>query len=171
MLVVVDSRAPLFDGATPARHTQVQMLMRLVELFEQRINGSMGLTERDFASRRPDAQLLLLLSRLIETGLMPRTTNVQTLQGIVRVFARNIDTGYRPVEQYQGRLQLVVVPDGAGDSEATDARAERLLAGWRKFAPAAQLWTGSGNHPTVLQRPHVGRLATLMLTLMKDLQC
>ena len=122
----------------------------------------------DLAPLPPNAQLDLLLDRLIAAKVMHRRTNIQAMRGIVQVFATNINTSYVPAAPYGGTLHLVKVPQSRGaDSPAADVVAlDGEECDWRKFAPAARYWLAPGNHMTMLGAPHVARLGAWLGTLL-----
>ena len=162
-LIVLDSRAP--GQASPARHTRVGMLLRLVELFEMSAGRSMDLCAADLAGLDHEAQLTLLLRRLIGVKLMPANTDLQLIRGLVRVFETNLNTGYAPEGSYPHPVHLVNVA-----SQNTQAQSERedALAGWRRLAPQASVWQSVGNHMTLLSRPHVDALAAWLRPILKE---
>jgi hypothetical protein len=55
----------------------MEMLLKLVELFELTLGQSLALSSADFAARSSEQQLAILLERLIEAKLLPVRTNVQ----------------------------------------------------------------------------------------------
>ncbi len=170
LLVVLDSRAPVPD-AEVARHLgRVEVLLKLVGLFEEKLRRPLHLGAADFEALDPEAQLTLLLARLIESGVMPRGTRIAALRGVVRAFATNVNTRYVLDQPYAGRVHLVAAtPDSHSRSQRLQPT--ELFANWRRCAPATELWTSKGNHMTLLNPPHVGELATWLNPLMKELQC
>ncbi|RSZ55098.1 hypothetical protein EJB06_31225 [Massilia atriviolacea] len=169
-LVVLDSRAPVEASQPPRHYGQVEILVRLVGLFEQKLDGSLRLGEADFAPLDHEARLALLLARLVEAKLMPSGTRITAIRGIVRAFGTNLNTRYVPEQQYDGPLHLAIA---TGPSPAAMGRAEpdELLAGWRRHAPQASVWNSEGNHMTLLSRPYVHSLGDWLSPLMKESQC
>ncbi|MBV8466230.1 MAG: amino acid adenylation domain-containing protein, partial [Burkholderiales bacterium] len=169
-LVVLDSEAPV--GPPPhAPYTRVEMLMRLIDIYEMSLGRSLALSPERLGTLDADAQLSLLHARLVENGVMPRNSNVQTLRGIVRVFATNLNTHYAPKDPYPGTVHLVAAPGyirGATADPGFDP--DTLADAWRRFAPDTRLWVAPGNHMTLLAQPHVNRLAEWMMPLLKEIR-
>ncbi len=148
-LFVLDSEAP--GPNARQRYGRLDMLEKLVELFEMNLDQPLSLSAADFAPLDQEKQLALLLARLVDAKVMPRNTPLQVLRGIVRVFATNLNTQYTPGAPYLGALHLVLVPEAASQ-----------LASWQRFAPAVRYWEGPGNHMTLLSAPHAATLAAWM---------
>ncbi len=167
---VLDSRVPSL-AENRSNYTRIEILERLVQLFELNLPRPLGLKAADFALLEPERQLKLLLSRLIDVKILPPRTTLQAMKGIVRVFASNLNTPYAPAS-YPHRLHLVVAPDAdAGSGSGYVARDPAgVLAGWRGNAPQTQLWQAPGNHLTLLAPDHVGALAAWMRPILLDAQ-
>ncbi|MEJ2075381.1 MAG: amino acid adenylation domain-containing protein [Reinekea sp.] len=143
-LTLVDSRAP--HPAT--EHSDLQVLMRLIQLFEMQ-GTALALTESDMAALQPPQRLRYLHQRLIECGVMSASSRAQDLTAIFRVFAANLRTGYQPESLPEITPSLIL---------AEDAQTDRMT-GWQTLIPAIQLQRGSGNHVQLLKAPHVTLLA------------
>lgn len=160
-LIVLDSDAPATSGYAFDR---VTMLMKLIGLFEMNCGRPIGIDAGDLAALDHEAQLVLLLARLVELRVMPPRTTLQTLRGLVRVFAANLNAPYQPAGTYDGPLHLVLVPDQTPGSMDMD----ELAAHWREHAPRTRLWPGPGNHITLLAAPHVRDLAAYLAPLLRE---
>jgi thioesterase domain-containing protein len=169
-LVVLDAEAPSTEEGQRKRYSRVEMLMELVKVFELKLRRSMSLTAVDFAALDHTQQLKLLLRRSIEMKLLPPRTSIEVLGGIVRLFETNLNTDYVPRGTYSGPLHLVGVSDSERESDHSDKQAD-LVTLWRQHAPECTLWVGPGNHMTLLDPPHVTRLAAWLSALLKDDQC
>jgi thioesterase domain-containing protein len=167
-LVVLDSQAPASKAVARRHYKRVEILIRLVGLFEEKLQRSLSLEAADFEALGHDAQLQLLLERLVEAGVLPPRTRLQTLRGIVRAFGSNVNTRYEPDDTYDGELHLAAA---SPEPAARTARAspDELIARWRRQAPQAHLWTSKGNHMTLLSRPHIHELGNWLSPLMKAL--
>jgi thioesterase domain-containing protein len=165
-LIVLDSHAPTSPRVPQHFHTRVEILQKLVSLFDLHLAQPLGLRAADFEPLDPEQQLKLLLSRLVEARLMPARTSVQALRGIVHVFARNLNADYKPEQPYAGRLHLAVAT--GSPVRGTDPREQALVAasGWRAHAAQANVWHAPGNHLTLLAPPHVEALAAWMRPLL-----
>lgn len=163
-LIVLDSDAP---GEESRHCSRPQTLAKLVEIFQMSVSAPIGLGEADFAALDHEAQLVLLLQRLIAVRLLPPRSGVGLLRGIVRVFGTNLNTRYQPAGSYDGVLHLVAVPAPEHDPAQAYEPGE-LIAGWRRYAPQTRFWAGPGNHMTLLSAPYVGQLAAYLNPLLKE---
>nr|WP_267875255.1 non-ribosomal peptide synthetase [Duganella lactea] len=156
-LMLIDSTPPPDNGLSDRRFTRVQGLLRLTELFELSVGKPLGVAEGDFTGLSGDAQIALLLSKTIASGLVPPKTTLQTLKGVFRAFMAALNTRYEPASAYSGALQLVLaesprhscLPEGAISA----------FARWRRYAPRAAMLESAGNHVTVLHSRNVAELA------------
>ena len=110
-LVVLDSMPPPSLNNPVRRLSRLEVLERLVEIYELNLQRPLGLRAVDLAPLPPNEQLALLLARLIEAKVMHRGASIETMRGIVQVFATNINTYYMPATAYAGTLHLVKVPE------------------------------------------------------------
>jgi thioesterase domain-containing protein len=145
-LYIVDSRGPDTE-ATPRHVDRAAALDMLVELYNMALAHPVRLAPGVFRQLDEAAQLRLLHRELVAAGLFHPNNPVQTLQGVVRVFHRNVDTRYMPACRRAGRTCLVNAVDGEPD------RAQHL-ARWAGLAPAAEPVLLPGNHITMLSGPH-----------------
>ncbi|UUZ50636.1 hypothetical protein LP420_13230 [Massilia sp. B-10] len=70
------------------------MLMRLVGLFDLSAPAPLDIGPHELQGLDHEAQLRLLLTRLIDVRLMHARTSVEVLRGLVRVFETNLNTHY-----------------------------------------------------------------------------
>jgi thioesterase domain-containing protein len=80
----------------------------------------------------------------------------------------SLRTHYIPGKIYQGPVQLVLVDDKKLDREANLMEQERVVKGWKRWAPNLVSACAPGNHMTVLKPPHVHSLARLILGVIND---
>jgi len=164
-LILLDSEAPTPPDAPISRHNRIDMLMALAGLFELSSQQPLGLSAGDFVPLAKYAQLTLLLERLIAVKLMPPRTSLQTLCGIVRVFASNWQTPYTPEQPYLGPLHLFNVAEAGQDGNAEASSQDLRL--WQQYAPHATLNLSPGNHISMLTAPHVSQLAQQLRLLLR----
>jgi arthrofactin-type cyclic lipopeptide synthetase C len=126
----------------------------------------LALTAADFSSLNNEQQLTLLLSRLIEVKLMPSRTTIETLRGIVRVFAINLNTDYIPKGLYPGEIHLVGVANIESNNLDKDDNYPDLITKWQQHASKVTFWEGPGNHMTLLSPTHVLKLADWLSALL-----
>jgi len=167
-LVLLDSRPPSCGDVARRRYTRVEMLSVLIKHFEASSGHSLPIDMQTLGALSNEQQLSRLLEALTATTIMPKTTQLASIAGLVRVFETNLDADYRPDSIYHGNVRLV------GAAEALDIDAEgiapavELLARWRVCAPASSAWRCSGNHLTMLTAPHVLRLAEWLRPQLKN---
>ncbi|QKY12014.1 non-ribosomal peptide synthetase [Janthinobacterium lividum] len=165
-LIVLDSRAPVSPQGKRKFYSRVDMLMHLMGLYELNLGSSMGLRAEDLIGLAPDAQISLMLARLIEHKVFPARTGIAALRAIVRVFAANLNESYQPSEPYAHGMHLVIASDPAqAERQRADYRSE-LVERWRAWAPKVQVWESPGDHFSLLSPPCVQDLAAwLRMTL------
>ena len=145
-LYIVDSRGPDTE-ATPKNVDRAAALDMLVELYNMALAHPVRLPAGTFQKLDATAQLRVLHRELVAAGLFHPNNPVQTLQGVVQVFHRNVDTRYMPAAQRPGRTCLVNAVDGEPDRE-------QHLARWSALAPNAAEVLLPGNHITMLSGAH-----------------
>jgi len=161
-VVLLDSEAPSGTHQIGRPYSRVEILLRLVDLFDLNLTNPIDLSAADFDGLDEEAQINVLLARLISAKLLPPKTAPQIMRGIVRVFSMNINTLYKPAMAYQGSLQIVSIP---GEEKNRRNNTQDILAMWRECAPKANFLMGHGNHITMLSEPNVNRLAAWLRTL------
>ena len=164
--MALDSQSPFGRPAAP-RMARTDMLMRLIELFELSAAAPLKLRRDDLDRLAPEAQLRLLLSRLVEAGVLHARTSLEVLRGLVRVFDTNLNTHYAPPAAYPGKLYLV---EAAERRCGPDVEERREATGWQEHLADVALWTVPGNHNTMLNAPNAGRLAQWLQALIKSLE-
>lgn len=165
-LVALDTESPAVQSERDTSYTRAETMAKLAELFEMGAEQGLHLTAADFSGLDQEAQLSLLLGRLISAKVMPPRTQLQALRGIVRVFATNLNTAYRPEHPYAGPVHLVGVPDPAELARGISYDPEPLVQRWRQTVPDTRFWRGPGNHMTLLEEPHVKELAAWLNPLL-----
>ncbi len=154
LLLLLDSEAPHTAERPPKPCSRIEILMKLVSLFELTLpHGSLGIEPADFEARDAQAQVALLLERLVAHRLMPARTSSSMLGALLRVFSANLNSGYQPAVPYPGTVHLASVRDqGDPASIADDAAA---IEGWRTQVGTLLHFAGGGNHNTLLTSPHI----------------
>jgi thioesterase domain-containing protein len=165
-LIVLDSDAPCSIRSEGRYRTREELLVELVRLFEQIAGRSLSLRASDFAPLDHDAQLALLLSRLTEVKLMPPRTTAEVLGGIVRTFATNANTDYRPDRQYGGPMYFAMAKPAA-NGYAHSMSHDELVARWSEYAPRIQVWRSAGNHMSMLSDPYLKAMAAWLSPLLE----
>jgi thioesterase domain-containing protein len=169
-LVVLDSMPPPTPNNPYRRLSRLEVLERLIEIYELTLQRPLGLRAAELAPLPPNEQLALLLARLIDARVMHRGAGIETMRGIVQVFATNINSYYVPEGPYAGTVHLVKVPeqfrDAAGAGPHGVVELDDHACEWREFATDARYWMAPGNHMTMLSAPHVERLAGWLQPLL-----
>jgi arthrofactin-type cyclic lipopeptide synthetase C len=133
-------------------------------LYELNVGGPIGIHRQELVVLTPDAQLALMLAKLIEHKVFPARANIAALRAVVRVFAANLNASYQPPVPYLHPMQLVIASDPSESAmQRKDGRHE-LIEQWRKAAPKVSIWDGPGDHFSLLSPPHVAELAEWMLS-------
>jgi amino acid adenylation domain-containing protein len=154
LLLLLDSEAPPTAERPPRHYTRIEMLMKLVSLFELSLpDGGLGLEAADFEVRDANAQVALLLERLVARRLMPARTTPGVIDALLRVFTANLNCGYQPAAPYPGTVHLASVCDPGNPASIADDRA--AIEGWRTQAATFLHFAAGGNHNTLLTSPHI----------------
>ena len=159
-LIIIDSDAPESVGDSKPSYSHIEILLRLVDIYNMTLPSPMGLGESDFIGLDTEQQLDLLLSKLISFRILPSRVNRKVLSGIVNVFSANLNTLYIPTGEYPHSLYIVAADDVEDEDKKQSSKL--MLENWRKHAPRAKLRNNSGNHMTLLAKPHVEELAGWM---------
>jgi len=157
---LIDSRAPNGLSETVSEYSSAQVLLRLGEILAQSASSPFDISAEQLAGLGFTEQLELLKQQLIAAGLLPARTQTQYLQGVVRTFAANLRTVYKPEGRFTGSINLVLARDPVLDENAWTLKHTRITSGWRQFAPQLTDSFSLGNHMTVLSPPHVENLVT-----------
>jgi thioesterase domain-containing protein len=160
-VTLIDTEPPV--GPTPPEYSDLDALMKLVELFDMR-NPSLALRREDWAGLHANAQLTLLHKRLIAGRTMPARSTREDLARLHDVFSTCLRTPYAPSGPMDVPLFLVLARDPELSEEQSLARHRELASQWAPWAPRMTHWTGPGNHLTILQAPHAAQLAQRIAT-------
>ncbi|MGI9304248.1 MAG: amino acid adenylation domain-containing protein, partial [Gammaproteobacteria bacterium] len=159
-LIILDAKAPSADARKANRWSRVDMLMKLIEVYELSIETSLGITPEQLETLGHEQQLEFLLSRLARANVMSKTDS-QALRGIVRVFETNLNTRYEPTATLPGTIHLIGVAEssicGASGTKAVDH--SEYISKWHSHAADVDFWEAPGNHMTLLTPPNVSALA------------
>lgn len=162
-LAVLDSRPP---QSAPSC-TRSQALLRLAQLLEMRAGRALGIDAQALAGLDHQEQVALLLARATAVNLLPPSTRPRALEGILRVFETNLNTGYAPRARLRGTLYYGAAGNGVGGGYAAVDTAPPHLAGWAGHADTLSQWKGPGNHMTMLEQPHVAALGEWLQSLLR----
>jgi thioesterase domain-containing protein len=160
-VVLFDTELPS-SGARHVHHGRVEVLRKLIEVLELQHSRKLPLTVEELRRMDADAQLQALLELLVREKIMPRSTRLAAIRGLVRVFGTNLNTPYAPTSQFDGEVIIVKpadlsssdadVRDGvAGSDDAAGGRADS----WHRYARRVRTITTPGNHMTMLDRSNI----------------
>jgi arthrofactin-type cyclic lipopeptide synthetase C len=162
-LTVVDSEIPHDESNYHHEYTNIDVLMKLVEIWEMTADCSMGIDSKMLEPLSPKDQLSLLHEHAIRVGLVPRRTRSDMLVGTIRTLAAALRTYYHPETTCTQPVNLILLADSKLDSQAQEHQFIQTAAGWRRWAPTLEVWRGPGNHMTALKPPDVQVLANWLL--------
>jgi thioesterase domain-containing protein len=158
-LTVVDSEVPGGSGILGREYTSTEVFRELIQVIELASGASLGIDPAEFEAEDDDGQLRLLHEGALRVGLMPRRSPPSVFSGTRRTFGSALRTRYQPHRPYPNPLRLVLANDPRLDDQANQREHEKILEGWRLWAPLIACWQGPGNHFTILKPPHVQILA------------
>jgi thioesterase domain-containing protein len=160
-LNLVDSAAPSLLGPRQKPVRQLDALMALHGLLAQQCGHDLGLSRDLLATLGDDERIARLQQGMRSAGLLgpgqPEAQRAQ-LRRLMQVFELNLNTGYEPAHPIDVPTRLVRAADESGADET------RGVAAWSAWLGLTQDAAVSGNHMTLLQRPHVQGLAQALLT-------
>nr|WP_225737551.1 non-ribosomal peptide synthetase [Dyella acidiphila] len=148
-LYLLDSRAPREDWDGQVR--RLRTLMKLVELYDMRLDTPLPLTEQQLRGLDTADQLAALHRALVHAGILHSRTPASVLHGVVRVMEANLATDYLPDTVYPGPVHLFSADDARHDKQ------QRADA-WRVHAPALHHHPLPGNHVSILTGERVAVL-------------
>jgi len=156
-LTLLDSPVP--DAPFDSEYTHISVLKELIHALEMGIEKSFDIDRFELETLDEFGQMKLLHSRMVQEGLMPKSSKAETLCGTIRTFGAALRTSYRPQRIYPDPLFLVRVNDKALDQQANRYLHHEIVSGWNTWAPNLTHWLCPGNHITVLNPPYVKILA------------
>jgi amino acid adenylation domain-containing protein len=165
-LFIVDSKCPAHSPATRQPYARIDAVCELINYYEVLIGKSLGLSREALAALDSDKQLNLLLTRLVTASVLPPSTSLRHLRGIVEVFQANLNTRYKPVGPYNGSVHIIGA-EGEGEAGGSQHHMRKdHFHGWLNHAPQARYWSVAGTHMSILSAPRVTRLAQLVRRLL-----
>ena len=154
-LYLLDSRAPREDWDRQIH--RLRTLMKLIELYDLRLDTPLPLTEQHLRDLDPAEQIASLHRALVDAGVLHRKTPAHVLHGVVRVMEANLATDYLPDVIYPGHVHLFSADDARHDKQ-------QRVESWRLHAPALHHHPLPGNHVSMLTGERVAVLGTWLGT-------
>jgi len=131
----------------------------LVDIIRWNFDCALEIEEAVLASGNVEAFVTHLHRGMVRHGLLPARSRPDALYGPLETFAAARRAVYTPAEAYAGTVSVVLVRDPRLNDQANQAQHEIFADGWRRWAPALEIWRGPGDHFSILRPPHVTALA------------
>jgi amino acid adenylation domain-containing protein len=157
-VTLLDTEVPDEIDSTIREYSTIDILMKLVEIYQQSANMSMNIHPSAFDGLDSDEQQRLLHQHLVNIGLIPKSSKPEILEGTLRTFSVALRTHYSPTTVYSGKVNLVLALDQTLDKQKNLERNEEIVEKWRKYASNIVYWQTQANHMTVLKSPHINEL-------------
>lgn len=160
-LTILDSEAP-DDESDVREYSNTDAIMKWLDVVELTLERPLNVRRIDLDSRKENLQRALLHRRLVDEGLLPRSSQPEILRGLLRTFNMSLRTKYTPDKVYPGPVRLVLVENHKLDRNGNKQLRDQLIEKWKRWAPNVTSVQVPGNHITVLKPPHVRALANLI---------
>jgi hypothetical protein len=144
---------------------RVEVLLNLAMLLENASSKCISISAGELEELDYDAQLQLFLERLVAAEVLPRGARPAALSGIVRVFSACTRTRYSPQKRFPGEIVIIQADDEMhGSARALEElpevpRRSGFAVAWEPHGAHVSSIFTTGNHMTLLQQPHVGKIA------------
>lgn len=167
-LVLIDTEAPTTVAHPRPRRERIDVLMRLVHALEEYCERRTNLARDELVPLSHEAQLAKISQAMKALSVLPRTSTVGDIRGLVRIFEANLNTHYHPELRFPGQVVLFQAVECSRLSEEEggyDASAARQ--GWRDYVGQLECVPVRGKHMTLLKKPHVEVIAGRLFRLWK----
>ena len=155
-VVMLDTNPPSDHGVKQRQFSRIDTIMELIDILEQASGQSFCLEAIELESLNEDEQLKCLLQRMIAIELMPKSSKLLTIRGILRVFAANLNTIYMPAIPFSGDVVLVRAEEkSVSINNELGLGSADLTAAWLTHAPNLTVLDVSANHMTLLNWPNI----------------
>jgi thioesterase domain-containing protein len=161
-LTLIDSSAPA-DNISSREFTQTEVLKQYIEVIEMGADHSLAISESHLASLNFTEAVQMIHRCLVSEAMIAPRSTPDAIRGSIVTFARHLRTGYIPPKPYEGPVTLLLPMDCQQDSAHTEM-AENINS-WRRWAPDLSVRYSTGNHISMLKRPHVAALANLYTSI------
>ena len=158
LLALIDSKAPLGDNR--ALLDQETILGSFALDLALSWENPRFLWEQ-FWQLRANDKLAFVLEQAKEAQLVSASFELANVQRLVNVFEANVRAmaSYKP-QNYSGRVKLFIA------GERSDEEQPDRTKGWNLLAAEVEVQVIPGNHYTMLRKPHVKVLASLLSAAM-----
>jgi len=161
----------LLDAPAPPVTTPPMNEVELILWYERRFLAQLGLpptlTTAQLTPLATEERLCLFKQALESSGYLPPNSPLAQIRGIIAVAAADQQAAtYRP--RAFVRLPLHLFLANEEDRSAEDKQA--MIAGWAKYGDVT-VHEMPGSHMTMLQPPHVQRLAQAITSVLHGVVC
>jgi thioesterase domain-containing protein len=161
-LTIVDSQVPHEDPTRIVEHDSREAFLSMVEVFEETLERSLDISAEQAESLDEAGRLGLLHERLVRFGVLPRQSRPDVMRGPLHVYSTCLRTTYTPEASYDGPARLVLVADPRLGEAENMQHFLRTIEGWKRWVPRLASSIAPGNHMTVLKKPHVNSIVSLL---------
>ena len=161
-LTIIDSGSPDECESTVRDYTNLEVLLKWIEVNEAYYETSLGLSKRELEALPHASQIALCHRRLVQLGVLPRHSRPVLLEGPLATFARGLRTNYTPKRAYEGKSNLVLAKYDL-DNMAYDAKyVTGVIEDWKRWVPNLVPFSLAGNHISILRSPLVRSIAQVL---------
>ncbi|MEG5092537.1 amino acid adenylation domain-containing protein [Microcoleus sp. B13-B4] len=164
LVAIIDAVAPIFSKKSISVHENDLDYTEFANYMEYMFYPQWKLSKETFASLNQEEQLDYLKEKWIELNSLPKDVASKSFRGLVEVYKANTKAhrNYYPEQVLPNRISVF----RASEIDAIDVAMEGLTdllknptLGWSKFSTTTENYLISGNHMTMMQKPHVQELA------------
>lgn len=161
-LTIIDSAAPDDSDLISNEYSNTEAVMAWVEVLELILKESLKISPEDLNALNEGQQRSLLHGILEQKGLMPKRSSPDVLRGPLRTFATCLRTSYYPDGIYRKNTSLVLADDPRISELKNFYNQARTLRRWKRWIPSLSYTHATGDHISILKRPHVECLGRII---------
>jgi thioesterase domain-containing protein len=159
-ILLLDTDPPSLEGDVAGEYDRCAALTKFKRVVEKIAGQRLAIDTAYFDGLDANQQIAGLMRAMQAVRLLPKTVPPSVLRHTVRVFAKNLNTVYRPKTPLDSAVYLFQVHDPDFD-DADYISPEDAARRWRLFARDLRVIPSKGNHVTMLDRPYVDSIANL----------
>ncbi|KNA27278.1 hypothetical protein ACO03_17490 [Pantoea ananatis] len=157
-VVILDSRAPGVRIEEDKLLGSTDTIIKLINIYNLTLEEPLPINGDEIINLEKREQVNLLYKALIQCGVFTKKTPISSLERILDVMQKNINTHYSPSSSYSGKVLLINAKD-------SDIKArKRNEKHWKKYAYKLELMKSDGNHMTMLKKPNI----TSLIRMLRD---
>jgi thioesterase domain-containing protein len=158
-VIILDTPAPSTEAPVEVPSlTGTAWILQIAGVLERLYRRDLKLAGAGLEALDWNAQLACLNEAMKTAGIVPLTSEVKEIRGLVEVYRAQAEMVYRPVDVVPVRLALL----RAAAAEAGPTRPEHASPGlgWERYCEGPMLvGTAPGDHLTMMMAPNVETLA------------